>query len=116
MAYKTEELKEKALNAIKSMKLVFIEEVAAFIGISKGTFYEHKLNELNEIKDAIEANKSELKAGLRKKWYENENATTQLALYRLLSTPEEHQLLNQQYIDHTTGGDKLTGFEIVIKK
>jgi hypothetical protein len=28
-----------------------------------------------------------------------------------MSTPEEHKLLNQQYIDHTTDGNKLKGPE-----
>jgi len=55
----------------------------------------------------INVNKIEKKQGLRKKWYENVNATTQLALYRLLSIPQEHKLLNQSYVYHTTDGEKV---------
>jgi len=93
MAYKTEELKVKALEVAKKYNCIFIEEVATAMGISKQTYYDHKLDELDELKILIEGNKFKIKNGLRAKWYENNNATTEIALYKLTATKEElHQL------------------------
>lgn len=55
----------------------------------------------------MEENKIDLKVSMRNKWYRSTNATLQIALYRMLANPEEHRLLNQKYIDHTTGGEKI---------
>ncbi|MEG7744716.1 hypothetical protein U2242_15210, partial [Listeria monocytogenes] len=60
--------------------------------ISKETFYNYfplESDESDELKALIEQGKIERKQGLREKWYEGENATTQLALYKLLGTEEE---------------------------
>lgn len=93
MAYKTEELKVKALEVAKKYNCIFIEEVATAMGISKQTYYDHKLDELDELKILIEGNKFKIKNGLRAKWYESNNPTTEIALYRLTATKEElHQL------------------------
>jgi hypothetical protein len=56
MAYKTKELEKQALEAIKEHGLVFIEEIVAFLPCSKPTFYEHGLNELDSIVQAIGLN------------------------------------------------------------
>jgi hypothetical protein len=56
--YDTKELERKSLEAIKEHKLMFIEHVVAYLPCSKPTFYEHKLNELNSIKKAIEENRT----------------------------------------------------------
>lgn len=111
MAYKTSELKEQALKAIEKNKLFFIEDVVAFLPCAKPTFYEHFPNESNdykEIQDALTKNKIEVKSSLRSKWYKSNSAPLQLALYKLISTPEEHKALQMQYQDHTTKGDKIT--------
>lgn len=115
MAYNTNKLIEEASKVIIAQKLIFIEEISSAMGISKNTFYDHHLHESDILKGLIDKNKQQMKAGLRKKWYENDNATTQLALYRLLSTTDEHKLLNQAYIDHTTGGDKWPEIKIIVE-
>ena len=46
MAYKTEELEIKSLEAIEKHKLFFIEDVVAFLPCTKTTFYEHKLERI----------------------------------------------------------------------
>ena len=63
----------------------------------------------------IEDNTVSIKSGLRTKWYESENPTLQIALYRLTSRDDEHKKLNQSYIDHTSKNEKIdTKFEIEI--
>jgi len=102
MAYNTQVLFEKAKTEIVSKRLIFIEEVATFIGVAKPTFYEHfpiDSNEMNELKGLIENNKITLKTSMRKKWYDSDNATLQMALMKLLSSQEEHRKLSQQYIE-----------------
>ena len=96
MAYKTAELEAKALEVISKEKLVFIHEVATFMGISRQTFYDHEIDKLDTIKDALNNNKETIKAGLRKKWYDSENATVQIALYKLIGTDDESDRINSQ--------------------
>jgi hypothetical protein len=56
-----------------------------------------------------------MKAKMRSKWYESDNATLQLALYRLTSSNDEHKKLNQNYTDITSKNEKIDNkFEIEI--
>mgnify|MGYP003589882269 CR=1 FL=1 len=110
MAYKTKVLKEKALEAIKKHKLIFIEDVCAMLGIAKSTYYLHfKENsaDSNELNTKLEENKISLKVALRKKWFDSDNPTTQMALYKLCSTTEEHKKLQQNYTDLTSKDEKI---------
>jgi len=82
--------------AIIEHGLIFKADIWAHIGISHSTFYEHfsDFSEcLKEIEQALLKNKIDLKVGLRKKWRDSENATLQLALYKLVCTTEERQAL-----------------------
>ena len=38
MAYDTETLKTKAIDAIKKNRLIFVEDICAMIGIAKSTY------------------------------------------------------------------------------
>lgn len=111
MAYDTETLKAKAIEAIKEHNLIFIEDICAKIGVNKTTFYRHcpvESNDYNELSKLLEENKISLKVSLRKKWFDSDNATTQMALYKLCSNANEHKLLQQNYTDHTTQGEAIT--------
>lgn len=119
MGYNTEILKEKAIKAIKEHNLIFVEDICAMIGIAKSTFYEHFTigsDDSNYLNNLLEENKIALKVGLRKKWFDSDNATTQMALYKLCSTPEEHKKLQQNYTDHTTNGDSINPTEKAITR
>ena len=107
MAYKKEDLIEKALEVIEKHKLVFIDDIATFMGIARQTFYDHELDKTDIIKQAILDTKITMKAGLREKWYMGNNPTTQLCLYKLIATQEEHKLLTQNNVDHTTNGKEI---------
>jgi hypothetical protein len=89
MAYDTDKMIEQCLKLIKKHKLTFIEDVTAMTPFHKRTFYDHKLHECDAIKTELEKNKAQMKRGLRVKWYNNDNATTQIALYRLLADADE---------------------------
>lgn len=116
MPYDTKILKAKAIEAINKNKLIFVEDICAMIGINKSTYYVHfpvDSNDSNELSKMIEENKISLKVGLRKKWFESDNATTQMALYKLCSTPEEHKKLQQNYTDVTSEGKQVQSTIIV---
>lgn len=116
MPYDTKILKAKAIEAINKNKLIFVEDICAMIGINKSTYYVHfpvDSNDSNELSKMLEENKISLKVGLRKKWFESDNATTQMALYKLCSTPEEHKKLQQNYTDVTSEGKQVQSTIIV---
>jgi hypothetical protein len=103
MAYKKQYLIDTALNAIKANDLIYLDEVFAFVPYSKSIFYSKKLDELDDIKNAINTNKVKTKAALRKNWRYSDNPTLQIALYKLIGTDEETDRLNgsRQKVEHT---------------
>jgi hypothetical protein len=109
MAFDRDKLYQQAQTAIKENNLFFIEDVVAFIPCSKPTFYEHfpiDSNEFNNLKDLLEKNKIRTKSAIRAKLYKSPKASELLALYRLICTPEERKMLNQNYIELTGKGGK----------
>lgn len=116
MAYKTDELREKALAAIKKYSLVFIEDVVSYLPCSKPTFYDHKLNESDDIKSALEKNRISDKVRMRKKWRDSDNATLQIAYYKMIATEEEFKRLTGQNVDHTSKGERMEAPPIVFYK
>lgn len=117
--YNTTEIFEQSKKLIVKHKLLFIQDVVDFLPITRQTFYRYfplESEEMQEIKKLIDENKISIKSNLRAKWYNSDNATLQLALYRLVADSEEHRMLNQHYIDHTTNGDKITTVNIIEPK
>ena len=110
MAYDKKKIFAQAQKAIKDNNLFFIEDIIAFIPVSKFYFYDAfkvDSNEYNTLKGLLEENKIRTKSAIRSKLFKSDKAAELLALYRLICTTEEHQLLNQQYIDHTSKGEKM---------
>lgn len=104
MAYKTEKLFEDAMHHIKEKKLFFFEDVIAYLGIGRNTFYDHfpiDSNNYDIIKRELDNNKVAIKTSMRKKWYDSDNATLQVALMKLISTDEERKKLSNTYIDNS---------------
>ena len=117
--YSTAELFERAKEIIPKHKLIFVEDVCAYLGINKTTFYKYievGTNEFNELKELLEKNCIDIKVGLRKKWFDSDNATLQMALYKLTSTDVEHRKLNQNYTDVTTKDNEIKTTTIVFGK
>ena len=110
MAYDKGKIFEQAKEAIQKNNLFFIEDIVAFLPISKKTYYEYfplESDESNELKEMLELNKIKTKSAIRAKLYKGEKAAELLALYRLICTNEERQMLNQNYIDITSKGGEL---------
>ena len=100
--FNTDKLEQEALAAIEKYKLFFIEDVVAYISCSRATFYNHGLDKLDTIKDALGKNKINVKVSMRNKWYKSENATLQVALMKMIATDDEAHRLNgsRQEIKH----------------
>ena len=104
MAYKTEDLLKTAKEAIIKNRLIFIEDIIAFLPCHKSTFYEHFPNESNNYKtmfDMLETNRTTLKVSMRSKWYTSNAPALQMALMKLIATPEELKKLSMQFVEST---------------
>lgn len=117
MAHNKAQIYEQAQAAIKKNNLFFIEDIIAFIPCSKFYFYDAfpvTSNEYNTLKELLEQNKIKTKSSIRAKLWQSNKASELLALYRLICTPEEHKLLNQQYLDHSNKGDKFEALPVTM--
>jgi len=116
MAYDRDKIYEQAKEAIKKNNLFFIEDVVAFIPCGRSYFYEHfkdGMDKMDTIKEMLEENKIKTKSSIRAKLWKSNRASELLALYRLIATPEEHQKLNQSYVEQTTKVVEPTKYIIV---
>lgn len=110
MAYDKKQIFDKAMTAIEENKLSFVADLISFLPCSLQTFYTFfpkDSEDLECLKTKLDENKVTLKRSLRKKWAESENATLQLALYKLCADDEERRRLATNYNEHTgkDGGD-----------
>ena len=112
MAYDKSKIFKQAKEMIVKHKLFFIEDIVAFLPCDKTTFYSFfkvESNELNELKGLLETNRTELKVSLRSKWYKSNAPALQMALMKLIATPDELKKLSMQYIESE---NKNTNFDI----
>lgn len=108
MAKKREQYESEILAIIEKHKICRINHIfGVYAGLSCSQFYNLELEKSESIKEAIERNRLKATQYLLQKWIASNNPTLQIAAMRLVCSKEEHQLLNQHYIDHTTGGEKL---------
>lgn len=107
MAYDKQKIFEQAIEAIEKHKLFFIDDIVAFLPIAKSTFYEWKMEQSEELKAKLEKNRTELKVSMRSKWYKSNAPALQMALMKLIATPEELRKLSMNHTDVTTNGESV---------
>ena len=110
MAYDRQKIYKQAEQAIKENNLFFVDDIVAWLPCGKTWWYDNfppDSEEMNYLKEKLDMNKARTKSAIRAKLFKGEKAAELLSLYRLICTNEERQMLNQQYIDHTTKGDKI---------
>ena len=103
MAYDRKKIFEQAKEMIVKHKLFFVEDIVAFLPCAKPTFYDFfppDSNELNELKELLETNRTELKVSMRSKWYKSNAPALQMALMKLICTDEERKKLAMQYSEN----------------
>jgi hypothetical protein len=102
MAYDKNKIFEQAKEVIVKHKLFFVEDIVAFLPCAKPTFYDFfppDSNELNELKALLETNRTTLKVSMRSKWYTSNAPALQMALMKLIATPEELKKLSMQFVE-----------------
>ena len=102
MAYDRVKIFEQAKEMIVKHKLFFVEDIIAFIPCSKQTFYDFfpvESDELDSLKTLLETNRTTLKVSMRSKWYTSNAPALQMALMKLIATPEELKKLSMQFIE-----------------
>ena len=114
--YDREAIFEKCKEVIEQNRLFFIEDVIAFFPISKPTFYVYfpmESYELNTLKEMINKNKVLTKTEMRSRWYQSENPTLQIALYKTICSDDERKMLSTNHTDITTNGKPITRPNII---
>lgn len=107
MKRNTKKYEKELLKVIKDKKIAFFDHCFGFTSFSRATAYNHSLDNLDSIKDAINQNRVTAKNYMLNKWIASDNPTLQISAMRLLSDTEEHKKLNQSYTDHTTNGKNI---------
>ena len=102
MAYDRKKIFQQAKEVTVKNKLFFIEDIVAFLPCSKNYFYDHfppDSNEYDELKALLDTNRTTLKVSMRSKWYTSNAPALQMALMKLIATPEELKKLSMQFIE-----------------
>lgn len=118
MAYSRKKLYEQAMQVIEERNLFFIEDVVAFLPCDRSTFYAkfpQDSDESDTIKRALETNKIRTKSAIRHRLFNMDNPTAQIALYRMIATPEERDAISMNRTDITSGGKDLTREPLTIE-
>ena len=95
---KAQAYEAEALKVIKEREIMFFDHMFAFTSFCSSTAYNHGLEKLQSIKDAILKNRTQGQGYMLQKWIASDNPTLQIAAMRLISSPEMHRLLNQSYV------------------
>lgn len=98
MAYDKEQILELAKEAIIENNLVFITEVISYLPIVSSTFYLWEMEKSEILKELLIKNAVNLKVELRSKWRKSDAPALQLALMKLVSTPDELKQLSMTYV------------------
>ena len=112
MINKKEKLKE-ILVSIEKYNILFIKDIPAVSGIGIASIYRIfpiGSKAYAEIVKAIYDNRSKVRMGLLKKWYESDNATVQIALFKMIGTEEQRKKLCSTYVEvkDDTAKDSIT--------
>lgn len=99
MAYDKQKIFEQAKEMIVKHKLFFFDDIIAFLPIASSTFYAWEMEKSEELKELLNLNRVELKVSMRSKWYKSNAPALQMALMKLIATPEELKKLSMQFIE-----------------
>ena len=70
------------------------------LSFSRATAYNHKLDKLDTIKETFEQNRSQATNYLLQKWIQSDNATLQIAAFKIVADSDDHKRLNQTYVEN----------------
>ena len=114
MTYDKTKIFEQAKEMIVKHKLFFLDDIIAFIPISSSTFYAWEMEKSEELKELLHQNRTTLKVSMRSKWYTSNAPALQMALMKLIASPEELKKLSMNHTDFTTNGNDINTKPIII--
>jgi len=101
------------LKVIKDNNLFVIQDIFAFYsGIKCSQFYNLELEKSEILKRAIDDNKKKTCQSLKNKWFNSDNPTLQIALFKTISTKKDLRRLSQTYQDVTSKGKEIKELRI----
>ncbi len=103
--YDKEKIHEQCLTAIRDEKLTFFADLAMYVEPTLSTLYEWGFEQSEDIKNALSRNKLASKRKMRRKWEDSDNATLQLAAYKLIADKEEIDALTMNRVDANLNGN-----------
>ena len=110
---KKEVYEKEILKVIKDNKLFVITDIFAFYaGCTRKTFYDYKFHKSDTIKKAISNNKVTTCQSLKKKWFDSDNPTLQIALFKSICSKRDLKRLSLTYQDVTSKGKKIQELRI----
>ncbi len=105
--------KKDIMNVIAENPVFSFTDIFVFYKeITRQHAYRLDYDKCDDIRELIQHNKRKGVVSMIAKWLKSDNATLQIAAMRLIGDDDERRKLNQQYIDHTTQGEKL---ELIFK-
>jgi hypothetical protein len=110
MSYNKEQIFEQSKEIAVSEGVHFIEDIVAHLPITKTTFYVYfpiNSDELNYLKGLLEINRTKLKVEMRKDWRKSNSPALQMALMKLIATPDELRALSMNTTDVTSKGESI---------
>ena len=103
---------KELLEIIEERKIMFFSHAFAYTSFSAATAYNHNLEKLDTIKDALAKNRTSGVTYMLNKWISSDNATLQIAAMRIISDEELRRSLNQQYIEQTIKEQPLFNIDV----
>jgi len=79
------------------------------LSFSRATAYNHNLDKLDTVKEAFEQNRSKATNYLLQKWIQSDNATLQIAAFKIVAEGDDHKRLNQTYVEQKNTEVDLSG-------
>ena len=103
---------KELLEIIKDRKIMFFSHAFAYTSFSLATAYNHGLEKLDTIKEALAKNRASGVTYMLNKWIGSDNATLQIAAMRIIADEEIRRSLNQQYIEQTIKEQPLFNIDV----
>lgn len=112
MAYNKDTVYADVIEAIRFNKLKHFDYIEGFVEPCTKTLYEifpMESDESHAIKRELSLNKINSKTKMVNRWEESENATLQIAAFKLIATDEERESLSTNWTkaDHTSKGESI---------
>jgi hypothetical protein len=96
---------KKAIEAIKKYRLIHIDKIFAFVGVSKTTFYNYfpkDSDELNAIKEEILNIKIRGAVKMLNKFEDSDDKTLNIAYFKIVCSDEEWKRLSSSQTENKT--------------